>query len=479
MKIKKKKLKAPVKIPFWIQAIFSSLIIFFLLADVIPTLFYSQIAFFLLIVSIYTILYFYLKKNHLEIFENVDLTILFNFTLIIQTIFIKIIAIIPNASFYIAPIACNSILLSILLNPQIAIISGLILSLLVSFVNNLNFIYFLILGSGSICAAYICRKVNKRADITRASLYIIAVHLSCLLIISLFSQTEVRDFLVNSLWLIGNGFLSVILALGLLPFLESFFHRASNIKLLELSNFDHPLLKRLATQAPGTYQHSVIVSSLAENATQSIGGNIILARVGGYYHDIGKLIKPEYFIENQIFSKKDVHQNLSPTMSRLIISSHVKEGVRLAREANFDSLIIDIIEQHHGTSLIHYFYSKAILKAKKKNVEINEEQFRYPGPKPQTKEAGIIMLADALEASTRSANVLSYEKIKELVDDVIEDKFRDGQLDECRLTFKELSKIRNSFIYSLASIFHSRIEYPDKGKKTGDKSFQSLPKEDK
>jgi len=229
---------------------------------------------------------------------------------------------------------------------------------------------------------------------------------------------------------------------------------------MELSNPNQPLLKRLLVEAPGTYHHSIVVGNLAETAAEEIGGNGLLARVGSLYHDIGKIKRPYFFTENQE-AYKNVHDDLEPSLSALVIAAHVKEGVELAKKYKLPKDIINIINQHHGTSLITYFFHRA-LKENGSNVEeIAEENYRYAGPKPQFKEAGVILLADSLEAATRSLTNPTATRIKTLVKEIIQKNLEDGQLDECDLTLKDLNKIGESFSRILTGMFHSRVEYPD------------------
>ncbi len=241
-----------------------------------------------------------------------------------------------------------------------------------------------------------------------------------------------------------------------LPVVEYMFNVVTDLKLLELANLDHPLLKQLLDKAPGTYNHSMIVGILAEASAKEVGANPILAKVGGYFHDIGKLKNPKYFIENTM--GVSMHEKLSPHMSRLIIISHVKDGVELAREYKLPQCVIDIIQQHHGTSLISYFYHKA---KKQTKDEVEEEVYRYPGPKPKSKEAAIVMIADSVEAAVRSLEEPSPSKIKTTVTSIINRIFMDGQLDECDLTLKDIKKISEVLTKMLISIYHKRIAYPE------------------
>jgi putative nucleotidyltransferase with HDIG domain len=256
-----------------------------------------------------------------------------------------------------------------------------------------------------------------------------------------------------------NGIASSIIVLGILPVFEYLFRTPTNISLLELADFHHPLLQRLILEAPGTYHHSLIVGNLSETACNAVGANALLARIGSYYHDIGKLEKSEYFSENQAESVNK-HDKLSPAMSKMIIMNHVKEGAELARKYNLSPVILDFINQHHGNSLVYYFYRRA-LETLEEDQEIREEGFRYPGPKPNSKETAIVLLADSVEAATRALRDPSNAKVEEIVQKVINNKFIDGQLDECELTLKDLEKISKVFIRILSGIYHTRTPYPE------------------
>lgn len=255
-----------------------------------------------------------------------------------------------------------------------------------------------------------------------------------------------------------GGVTSGILATGFAPVVEMMFGYTTDIKLLELANLDRPILRKLMLEAPGTYHHSVVVGSLAEAAAAAVGANPLLAKASGYYHDIGKVKKPLYFIENQV-GGDNKHDKLAPSMSSLILIAHVKDGVEIARNHKLGRAIIDIIQQHHGTSPITYFYEKA--KQLKGEDAVNMEHFRHPGPKPQTKEAGLVLLADALEAASRALENPTPARIQGLVQKIINKLFLDGQLDECELTLRDLHEIARSFNKILTGIHHHRIEYPD------------------
>lgn len=261
--------------------------------------------------------------------------------------------------------------------------------------------------------------------------------------------------------LIINGIVCGIIVIGVLPVFEYLFKVVTNISLLELADFNHPLLERLTQEASGTYHHSLVVGNLSDAAARAVGVNALLARIGAYYHDIGKLSKPHYFSENQKLDfDTNKHEDLTPTMSRLIIMNHVKEGVEIAKKYKLNPTLIDFIQQHHGNSLVYYFYHRALVSSEE-SEEVKQEGFRYPGPKPKTKETAIVLLADSVEAATRTLKDANIIRIEEIVHKVINNKFIDGQLDECDLTLKELEKIAAVFIKLLSAMYHTRITYPD------------------
>jgi putative nucleotidyltransferase with HDIG domain len=281
---------------------------------------------------------------------------------------------------------------------------------------------------------------------------------------------NIIELLIKALFAFTGSIISSVLTIGFLPFFESTFDIVTNIKLLELSNPNHPLQKKLLLEAPGTYHHSILVGNLAELATEKVGGNPVLARVSAYYHDIGKLKRPMFFKENQM-GNENPHDKINYNLSTLIVTSHVKDGLELAKEAKLPTVIMDAIEQHHGTSLVSYFYVTAKNNAENPE-EIRVEDFKYAGPIPMSKEVAIIMLADSVEAAVRSINDPTKGKIEEMVNKIIKGKLNDGQLDNCDLTLRDLNEIRKAFLKVLSGIYHQRIEYPTekniKKKKEGD-----------
>jgi putative nucleotidyltransferase with HDIG domain len=302
--------------------------------------------------------------------------------------------------------------------------------------------------------------VRRRSQIIRAGFAVGLFQVLTWLFIQYF---QILDNLRPYLILFINGVACGIAVVGLLPVFEYMFGRITNISLLELSDFNSPVLKRLMLEAPGTYHHSLIVGNLSEAACEAVGANALLARIGAYYHDIGKVEKAEYFSENQNLGTTSKLEQLAPSMSKLLIINHVKEGEVLAKRYRLNPRIIDFILQHHGTSLVYYFYRRA-LENGEKGQDVSEEGFRYPGPKPNSKETAIVLLADSVEAATRALKNPTPNRVEQGVHQIINDKFIDGQLDECDLTLKDLEKISGIFIRLLTSIYHSRITYPKAGR---------------
>lgn len=366
-----------------------------------------------------------------------------------------------NELFYIIPVFLFGIVIRIVLFSEAAIIFSAIFSILLAFAFKNSLEVFLYAFISNILASYFSGRCENRNIILRAGIYTSLVMVFLTIMFDVFLGRELRDVPIRFVFLLASGVASSFIALGILPAIESLFDYTTDIKLLELANLENPLLEDMMTNAPGTYHHSIVVGNLAKAAAESIGAHPLLARVAAYYHDIGKLKMPHYYIENRI-GTEDVHEGLSPNMSALIILSHVKEGVERAQEHKIGTKITEIIRQHHGTSLVSYFYSKAKEQEDPDLHVIQEKDFRYAGPKPQTKEAGIIMLADAVEAASRTLEDPTPKRIENHVQNIIEGIFLDGQLDECELTLKDLHAIQKSFITIFNGIFHQRIEYPER-----------------
>ncbi len=326
--------------------------------------------------------------------------------------------------------------------------------------STINSYLILYMFVGSVISIVGILKEKTRAGIIKSGLYASLSNMVIIVIFYMFNGNELGKSMVFDLSFgVLSGVLSSITVSGVLPVFEYVFNVTTDIKLLELGNLNNPLLKELALKAPGTYHHSIVVSSLAEAAASAIGANSLIAKVGSYYHDIGKVQKPMYFVENQT-EGINPHDKIRPSISALIIKNHVKYGLDIAKKHRLGSYIMDIITQHHGTSLIKYFY----VKAKESGSNPKEEDFRYPGPKPQTKESGIVMIADEVEAASKTLSNPTVAHLTEFVREITNKIFLDGQLDECELTLKDLNAIVDSFVKVLVGIFHHRIEYPEEEK---------------
>ncbi len=360
------------------------------------------------------------------------------------------------------PFAFATIMSAVLIDFEMAFIISILMSVSAwltvdSAITSYLTIYIFI---GSLVSIIALLKEKTRADIIKSGLYMSLSNAILICVFYMFNGNELSKAIIFDLALgIFGGVLTFIMVSGLLPIFEYVFNITTDIKLLELGNLNNPLLKDLAIKAPGTYHHSIVVSSLAEAATSQVGANSLIAKVGSYYHDIGKIKKPMYFVENQT-EGINPHDKLKPSISALIIKNHIKYGLEIAKKYRLGSYIMDIIAQHHGTSVIQYFYNKA----KENGLEPKEEDYRYPGPKPQTKEAGIVMIADEVEAASKTLSNPTVAHLSDFVRDITNKIFLDGQLDECELTLKDLNLITDSFVNVLVGIFHHRIEYPENEK---------------
>ncbi|WP_407307216.1 HD family phosphohydrolase [Desulfosporosinus sp. SB140] len=309
---------------------------------------------------------------------------------------------------------------------------------------------------GGVVGVYSVSHLSQRSDLARAGLFVSAANAFMVSSIALTTGMSLVVWIVGLILGIVNGVASSFLTVGALHWFESGFRITSSVRLLELSNPNRPLLKRLLMEAPGTYHHSILVGNLAEAAAEAVRADATLVRVGAMYHDIGKLKRPYFFIENQ-FTQDNPHDKIAPTLSALIIISHIKDGLELAKENKLPQPIQDIIAQHHGDGLVSYFYHKAL----EEKDDVPEEAFHYEGPKPQTKEAALVCLADTVEAAVRSMKHPTPGRVEGFVRKIIKDKLNDGQLDQCDLTFQDLDRIAMAFVRVLSGIFHSRVEYPE------------------
>jgi hypothetical protein len=364
-----------------------------------------------------------------------------------------------SSLFYAIPVATGSMTVCLFMGLRIALPFSLAMAFVVAFLFENRFDMFVFFLLSSIVGSYWVRTCKERGTLIKAALKVGLVNVLVVTALHMFKGSGLD---LNLVWDWTFSFLGGvtcgILATGFAPVVEMMFGYTTDIKLLELANLDRPILRKLMLEAPGTYHHSVVVGSLVEAAADAVGANPLLAKASGYYHDIGKVKKPLYFIENQL-GGDNKHDKLAPSMSSLILIAHVKDGVEIARNHKLGRPIIDIIQQHHGTSLITYFYEKA--KQLKGEDAVKVENFRHPGPRPQTKEAGLVLLADALEAASRALENPTPARIQGLVQKIINKLFLDGQLDECELTLRDLHEIARSFNKILTGIHHHRIEYPD------------------
>ena len=406
---------------------------------------------------------FYFYKYQPDIWDDNSKLLLIELLIFIVVVLAKILTLFHNPFVdYMVPTAMASILLTILIGSDTALITTLFISLLIAPIYDMNFNIVLTSFLAGLIGIFSVSKVKARGDIIRAGLNVSFILVFLIGGLSLLQQNQDWRILI---WSVGggiiNGLLVGVLANGLLPYLEDLFNMTSSVKLLELSNPSQPILKRMLVEAPGTYHHSIIVGNLAETAAEDVGADSLLARAAAYYHDIGKLKRPYFFSDNQ-FGGENPHDKTSPNLSALIIKSHVKDGVELAGENGLPSKITDIIKQHHGTNLISYFYQQALQDNKHDDIE--KKDFRYDGPKPQSREAAIIMLADITEAAIRSKNFNknNHDRIEGFVRGLVKDKLIENQLDQSNLTLSDLDTIVKSFVKVLTGIYHQRVEYPEK-----------------
>ncbi|MCA1058011.1 HD family phosphohydrolase [Rossellomorea aquimaris] len=394
--------------------------------------------------------------------------ILTSIVFVISLLIMKIVGLIEqleiNDIAFILPAAFTGMILRILLNERIAMMMVFILSACSSIVFHQQFsgsidieiaIYTLFSGVSGIL--FLVSR-NQRSNILRAGIYVSFVNILILGFLILLSGTSYSntEYVYYLVFALVSGISSSILTIGFLPFFEAGFGILSSMRLVELSSPTQPLLKKLLTDAPGTYHHSVMVANLAEAACESIGANGLLARVGCYYHDVGKSKRPHFFIENQL-NMENPHDRVSPETSRDVIISHASDGAEMLRKHKLPKEIVDIAEQHHGTTLLKFFY----YKAKEQGKDVKEEDYRYPGPKPKTREAAVISIADSVEAAVRSKKSPTQAEIQQLVHSIVQDRLQDGQFNECDISMKQLETVKRSLCETLNGIFHPRIEYPE------------------
>lgn len=399
----------------------------------------------------------YLYQNRSDVLQNEPLLALVGSVLITMLLLGELFSVISwSGARFLNPSALTGLLLTLLIDSQVATIATIIMAIFLTVINDLSWIIGLLALIGGLTAIFSVSKVSQRGDLMRAGFIVGGVNLVLMLTLGLLSKDT--NLIYNSYLGLLSGVLASIMAIGILPYLESIFKVTSSLRLLELSNPNHPLMRRLMLEAPGTYHHSILVGNLAEAAAEAVGADGLLARVGAHYHDIGKLKRPYFFVENQV-GIDNPHDKMAPSLSTLIITSHVKDGLELANEFKLPPAVTQFIAQHHGTDLVRYFYHRASEANDEGTVE--ERDFRYPGPKPHGKEVAIVSLADATEAAVRSISRPNPGKIEAIVRKIIKDRLNSGELDESDLTFQDMDRIANAFVKVIVSMFHARVEYPE------------------
>jgi putative nucleotidyltransferase with HDIG domain len=414
-----------------------------------------------LFIIIFAFTIFLLNKNFIKrVLKSQEILLLVILGMIYLVLSVGLMHVFPDDKWFpfslILPTAVFSILITLVISAEVSIVYALFLSLSLLLMKSdiAGFAFALFSAVGGIAVAV---RTRERIDLVKAGLFLSFINSAVIGALAFLNNAVLPDILTLMAWAAGNGFLCAILSLGFLPILEHRLNTPTRFRLMELSNINLPIIKRMLVLAPGTYNHSVNVANLAESACEEIGANALLARVAAYYHDIGKLDQPEYFIENQ--NSYNIHDELKPSLSVAVIKSHVKLGVEKAKELNLPQAVIDIITQHHGKAVISYFYNRA-LKENGNTKKVSSSEYSYPGVRPQTKEAAVVMLADGVEAASRTLKKPTVAKIEKLIWGIIVDKFNSGELSECTLTFSDLDTIKKAFVQIIAGAFHQRIEYP-------------------
>lgn len=397
----------------------------------------------------------YLYKFSCQVYENDRYLVLMGLIVLVTMLIAKVA---HYYSDFAAPIAAGALLTAILVNTRVGLLISIIMAMFFGVIveNDLRAVTAALVSG--MAGVYSVTKMAHGYSLTKAGVWIAIVNFLAIASTGLIEQLDSAELLFQCMLGAFSGITAAVITTGLLPYLEHAFNITTPIKLLDMAKPNHPLLQRLLLDAPGTYHHSVLVGNLAETAAVTVGADPVVVRVGAYYHDIGKIKRPYFFIENQV-GCENPHDKIAPSLSTLIVTSHIKDGLDLCRDYKLPQVITDIVEQHHGTTLVSYFYKRA---TENEHGEcVIEADFRYEGPTPQTKEAALIMLADACEAAVRSISKPNVNRIEATVRKIIRERLQDGQLDECNLTLKDLKIIGDVFIRLLSSMFHTRIEYPE------------------
>ncbi|MGM0508243.1 MAG: HD family phosphohydrolase [Fusobacteriota bacterium] len=415
------------------------------------------IGYMLFMVTLSFIFYYSSKKILKKEFEDKKQ---FYAILTVLTLTLLMLIILPIEYILLFPLTFSTLILTLLINEKLSLVinSILILSLVVYF--NINYILLTLFLVELAAVFYLIKKIKSRTDIINIGIFIGLIKVIFILAIDLIIGEVVFDISIDIIEVFFSGIIASMLTIAILPYLENTYNILTEVKLLELADFSNPLLKKLLINAPGTFHHSILVATLAERAAEAIGADATFARVASYYHDVGKMKRPNFFVENQR-NGKNPHNKLSPNLSSLVITSHTKDGQKLGKKYKIPKEIRDVMSEHQGTTLLAYFYNEA----KKENPDVNEEDFKYEGPKPATKESAIIMLADSIEAAVRSLDDKNSVAVENLIRKIINGKIDSGQLSRAQLTFKDIEVVIQAFISVIQGIYHSRIKYPDIKKK--------------
>lgn len=392
--------------------------------------------------------------------------------LLSMTLMSRTIMLLPQIPDIFIPFAFLSIFFSLFFNLSLSIFTLSMLCILFALISG-EFEILPVFFCGGMVGAYGASIIHHRTDITKIGLWVGLVNLCSAIGVGLIKALPFPEVVRWASWGLGSGIFSSVLINVSLPYFETYFGITTDIRLLELADLNHPIIHRLSMEAPGTYHHTMTVATLAVAAAKAVGANPLLARVGAYYHDVGKVTRPHFFFENsKMQGEDDSHSRVNPNLSSVIIISHVKDGVELAKIFRLPQVITDMIAQHHGTGLIAYFYRKALLGRREKGP-VDESNFRYPGPKPRTKEAAIVMLADSVEADGRYSSWKSLKEIRARVDSVVNNKLKDHQLEEADLSLRDLNLVAKAFTRVLTSLSHTRKRYPGEMLKDEKKNFKN------
>lgn len=415
----------------------------------------------LIMLNIFIVFFMYIYLYRRRIFDNNAMFLLVFLVISLVCIASAILGVMEGFSHYMIPVALAPVILTIIFDSRVGLMTTITVALITGFLHGNDYEYVLATIVACSLAVFSVRDIKNSSQFYLTTPGLLFVSYAFVLLAFTMTKLGAWGTFMNNLGFLVPNAMGIWLTAPLIWLIERVFRVTTDVSLLELSDTNRPILKDLMNRAPGTFHHSLQVANLSEAAAASIGANSLMCRVGGLYHDIGKLDKPEYFVENQ--TGRNEHDKLKPRMSALVIKNHVSKGVKMAKEINLPDVIIDFIRSHHGTSTIKYFYEKASNQPENKQ-EVQEEDFRYDGPIPHTKETGILLLADGIEAASRAMKDPSYSKLENLVNRLVDERIAEGQLSNTSLTFQNLSVIKESFLKILVGMYHGRIEYPDQEK---------------